>query len=143
MTLITPRGIDPKALGTLAPRLLIFNGDQGNSAAALQRSEVSLPDATLVALHDYQRSPFADVIADRGDSIGPAMTDFLGRMDQRLEANTIPLSEGEGEVASISYWVRGSGPLLLLLPIEYALSQWEPLLPQLSQHYSTMTLGGP
>ncbi len=142
LTLVTPRAVDPGVLGTIAPRLLVFNGDRGNSAEGLQRAMVSLPDATLVALHDYLRSNAADVIADRGDSIGPTLIDFLGRTNDGPEARTIPLSEGEGEMAGISYRIRGSGPPLLLLPIEYAPSQWEPLLPALTQHYSTITLGG-
>ena len=142
LTLVTPRAVDPSVLGTIAPRLLVFNGDRGNSAEGLQRSMVSLPDATVVALHDYLRSNAADVIADRGDSIGPTLIDFLGRTNDGPEARTIPLSEGEGEMAGISYRIRGSGPPLLLLPIEYAPSQWEPLLPALTQHYSTITLGG-
>ena len=142
LTLVTPRHIDPSVLGTLAPRLLVFNGDRGNATEALNRSMVSLPDATLVAIDDYVRSNSGDVIADRGDSIGPTLIDFLGRMNQGQEASTPPLSEGEGEVSGVSYRVRGSGPPLVLLPIEYSSSQWEPLLPNLAQHYSTITLGG-
>ena len=142
LTLVSPRAIVPGILGTLAPRLLVFNGDRGNAAEALQLSMATLPDATLVALHDYLRSNSADVIADRGDSIGPPMIDFLGRMSQEEGASAMPLSGGEGEVAGISYRIRGSGPPLVLLPIEYTSSQWEPLLPSLAQHYSTITLGG-
>ena len=71
LTLVTPSAIDSGVLGTLAPRLLVFNGDRGDSAETLNRSMVSLPDATLVALQDYERSNLADVIGDRGDSIGP------------------------------------------------------------------------
>ena len=70
------------------------------------------------------------------------MINFLGRMNQGQEASAVSLSEGEGEVAGVSYRVRGSGPPLVLLPIERASSQWEPLLPVLAQHYSTITLGG-
>ena len=142
LTLVSPRAIDPGVLGTLASRLLVFNGDRGNSAETLKRSMVGLPDATLVAFHDYLSSNMADVIADRGDSIGPTLIDFLGRMNQWQEATAIHLPEEEGEVAGISYRVRGSGPLLVLLPTWYAPSQWEPLLPRLAQHYSTIALGG-
>ena len=142
LTLVTPRHIDPSILGTLAPRLLVFNGDRGDFAEALQRSMERVPDATLVALHDYIRSNGADVIAYRGDSIGPTMIDFLGRMNEGQEYGAMPLSEGEGEMAGISYCVRGSGPPLLLLPMEYAPSQWEPFLSRLTPHYSTITLGG-
>ena len=53
------------------------------------------------------------------------------------------LPAGEGEEAGISYTVRGSGPPLLLFPLGLAASQWEPLLPALSEGYTTITLGGP
>ena len=142
LSLVFPRTIDSGILKTLAPRVLAFSGDQGSSAEALQRSMSSLPDATLVTHHDYLLSDLADVIADRGDSIGPTLIDFLDRMNQEQEANAVHLSEGEGEVAGISYRVRGSGPPLILLPVEYSPSQWETLLPRLTQLYSTITLGG-
>ena len=35
LTLVSPRAIDSSVLGPLAPRLLVFNGDQGSSAAAV------------------------------------------------------------------------------------------------------------
>ena len=142
LTLVSPRAIDPSVLGPLAPRLLVFNGDQGSSAAALQRSMTSLPDATLVTLPDYLSSNTADIVADRSESVGSALMDFLRSRDPEQEANPISQSEGRGEVAGISYSIRGSGPPLLLFPIEYAASRWDTLLPTLSQHYSTVTLGG-
>ena len=140
LTLVCPRTIDSENLDILGARLLVFSGDRGDSAEALQRSMKSLPDANLVALHNYQRSIFANVIADHGDTIAPALIDFLGRFEGGQEAGTIPLSDREGEVAGISYSIQGSGPPLVLLPIEYA--QWEPLLPNLAQQYSIITLGG-
>lgn len=82
LTLVLPRSVDPSVLRTIAPRLLVINGDRGNPAERLQRSMASLSDATLVALDDYQLSNAADVAADRGDSIGPALIDFLGRMNE-------------------------------------------------------------
>ena len=45
-------------------------------------------------------------------------------------------------MAGISYQIRGSGPPLVLLPLGFAPSQWEPLLPTLSKRYCTITLGG-
>ena len=101
-----------------------------------------LPDSAVVALQDYQRSNYADVIADRGESMGTALINFLGRMDEGEKFGAVPMAEGEGEVAGISYKIRGSGPPLLLIPIEYAASQWEPLESRLAQHFSTITLGG-
>ena len=142
LTLITPRAVDPAVASAVAPRLLVFNGDRGNPAEALQRSMAGLPDANIAVLQDYQRSNSADVIANRWESIGPTVIEFLGRMNESRHTGSVTLVEGQGEVAGISYRVRGSGPPLILLPIEYASSQWEPLVPTLAQHYSTATLGG-
>ncbi len=63
-------------------------------------------------------------------------------MNQDHETDSIPLAEAQGEVAGLSYRVSGAGPPLILLPMDYAPSQWEPLLPTLAQHYSTIALGG-
>src|SRR5439155_8943013 len=49
---------------------------------------------------------------------------------------------GAGEVAGISYHIGGSGPPLVLLPLGVAPSQWEPLVPRLSERWCTITLGG-
>jgi ubiquinone/menaquinone biosynthesis C-methylase UbiE len=56
---------------------------------------------------------------------------------------TIALPEGEGEAAGISYRIRGAGPPLVLMPLDLAPSQWEPLISTLSARHCTITLGGP
>ena len=53
-----------------------------------------------------------------------------------------PLPEGDGEFAGISYRISGSGPPLVLLPLALAPTQWDALLPVLSQSYCTVVLGG-
>jgi ubiquinone/menaquinone biosynthesis C-methylase UbiE len=85
---------------------------------------------------------WSDVIADRTADIGTALLAFLHRMEQRHPSQAVRLPEGEGEVAGISYRIRGAGPPLVLLPLELAPSQWEPLLSTLSARYCTITLGG-
>jgi len=54
----------------------------------------------------------------------------------------VTLPEGAGEVAGITYHIRGSGPPLVLLPLAFAPSQWTPVLPMLSARYCTITLSG-
>src|SRR5262249_61618877 len=51
--------------------------------------------------------------------------------------------EQEGELAGISLRIRGSGPPLVLLPLDLSPGQWEPLIPALAARYCTITLGGP
>jgi ubiquinone/menaquinone biosynthesis C-methylase UbiE len=143
LTLICPRGMDPSTLGTLAPRLLVFAGDQGRPDAIVRQVVAQFQEATLIALRDYV-SPtiYADVVADRSADIGAAMLDFLARMDQAHESRAVSLREGEGEVAGISYRICGAGLPLVLLPLGVAPSQWEPLFPRLSERYCTIILGG-
>jgi len=143
LSLVCPRGMDPSTLGTLAPRLLVLAGDQGRPDELVRHVVGNLQEATLITLRDYV-SPtiYADVGADRGEDIGAAMMDFLARMDQVYGTRTVSLPEGEGEVAGISYRTGGSGPPLVLLPLGVAPSQWEPLVPRLSERYCTLTLGG-
>jgi ubiquinone/menaquinone biosynthesis C-methylase UbiE len=99
----------------------------------------SLPGARHVTLHDYAMLGWTDIVADRTEEIGSAMLHFLV---QHTGAESIPPTDDEGEIAGISYRMRGAGPPLVLLPLFLAPSQWEPLVPMLSQHYCTITLGG-
>jgi len=70
------------------------------------------------------------------------MLEFLSRFTAPGAARSVPLPESEGEVAGISYRIRGVGPPLVLLPLFLTPSQWEPLVPALSERYCTLTLGG-
>ncbi len=142
LTLVCPPGTGGSVLGAVAPRLLVLTGDRGRSAEALQRATTSLTGATLVTLSDYFSPGWADVAVDRTDEIYSAMIEFLGRVDRMEDDNAPPLREGEGDVAGISYTIRGSGPPLVLFPLSLAPSQWDPLLPRLSANYCTINLGG-
>src|SRR4030095_465772 len=127
LTLICPRGMDPSALGPLAPRLLVLVGDQGRPDALVRQAMANLQEATLITLRDYV-SPtiYADVVADRSVDICAAMLDFLARIDQMHGTRTVALPQGEGEDAGLSYRVEGSGPPLVLVPLGVAPSQSEP-----------------
>ncbi len=142
LTLICPTGLDASPLGALATRLLMLTGDQGSPAEAIRKTMADLPEATLVTLHNYFGHPRADILADRTDEVGAAMLTFLTRMEQARAVKPVPLAPQEGELGGISYHVQGAGAPLVLLPLGLAASQWEPLLPRLSAHYCTITLGG-
>jgi ubiquinone/menaquinone biosynthesis C-methylase UbiE len=102
----------------------------------------TLPDARLVTLRDYTILGWTDLIADRTDEIGSAMLHFLAQHTPPGGAKLIPPAKEQGEIAGLSYRMRGAGPPLVLLPLFLAPSQWEPLVPRLSQQYCTITLGG-
>ncbi len=142
MTLVCPSNIDSEFLQTVAPRLLIFSGDQGGAAIAVKRGVENLPDATLITFPNYSNAAWADVIADHRDEIASAMTALLTRFDDDQTPTAPNIPEMEGEFAGIVYRIRGSGPPLVLLPLGLAASQWEPILDGLSEQYCTITLGG-
>jgi SAM-dependent methyltransferase len=67
------------------------------------------------------------------------MLDFL----DRHPIPAVRLSEPEGEVAGITYRIRGAGPPLVLMPLSLAPSQWDPLIATLSAQCCKISLGGP
>jgi len=139
-TLVGPGTFPPETVRSLASRLLVFTGDQEGSAERVRRIVEDLPNARHVAFRDYALLGWNDVIADHEGEIASAMLPFLAEHSE--VATTVPQSDEQGEIAGISYRIKGAGPPLLLLPLFLAPSQWEPLVPRLSQHYCTITLGG-
>lgn len=142
LTLLGPTAVNPHTVGSLASRLLVFNGDRGPLAERVQRVVESAPGARLVSLRDYAILGWTDMVAERTDEIGSTMLSFLAQMNPAASDQIISPTEREGEVAGISYRIRGAGPPLVLLPLFLAASQWEPLVPRLSEQYCTITLGG-
>jgi SAM-dependent methyltransferase len=130
------------ALHPLASRLLVVNDDQPIGRRVTQ-AMAQLPEATLLTLPDYAGSLWADVVADRPPTIGSALLEFVARMEAaRPTPRPVTLPEGTGEVAGLTYHIRGAGPPLVLLPLALAPSQWAPVLPMLSARYCTITLSG-
>lgn len=138
LMVISPPVVDPAPLAGLASRMLVVAGDQGRLARGAAELAVRLPNVSAHILRGYEWWPWTDVIADRGAEIGAAMLDFL----DRYPLPALQLSEAEGEVAGISYRIRGAGPPLVLMPLSLAPSQWDPLVTTLSARYCTISLGG-
>jgi ubiquinone/menaquinone biosynthesis C-methylase UbiE len=139
LTLVCPTVLNPRRLAPLGARLLVVTGDHGLGARRVRAVLPDLPDATAVVLEDYAGLTWADLAADRGEHLDTAMQEFHARHEALPTAN---LREQEGEIAGISFRVRGAGPPLVLLPLDLSPGQWEPLIPALSARYSTITLGG-
>jgi len=142
LTLIGPPSIDPETIRKLGPKLLTINGDRGQNVERIQNTVKSVPGASLVTLANYNFLGWSDAIAERTDEIGSAMLDFLSSTSPPQNVPNRLAGPAEGEVSGISYLIRGTGPPLVLLPLFLAPSQWEPLIPQLSKHFCTITLGG-
>jgi ubiquinone/menaquinone biosynthesis C-methylase UbiE len=143
LTLICPMGINVEALKARQQPLLIVTGERGRSAEEARRAIDKLPAAKWIALQGHAGLPWSDMVADRTEEIGAAMIDFLARNEAGENTSAANLSQGEGEIAGITYRARGSGPPLILLPIALAPSQWQPLVPMFAERYCTITLGGP
>jgi len=139
LTLINPPILDADRLRGLTSRVLAVAGDQGPTAEGSAKLLAELPDARSLLLRGFECHPWSDVIADRGSEIGPVMLGFL----DRHPVPAVALPEGEGEAAGISYRIRGAGPPLILMPLDLAPSQWEPLISTLGARCCTITLGGP
>ena len=142
-------GLNRLQAATVAPiadRLLLMYGDGGAGVDAVAASLPSLPNAESHCFEDYVVLTWSDVVADRGGEIFPLWLDFLGRAEARNPASLprIERSEGEvaGEVAGITYRIRGGGPALVLLPMLLSASQWEPIVERLAEHFCVISLGG-
>ena len=101
-----------------------------------------LPNARAVRLHDHADSAWADTVADRRSEVEAALREFFDDMTRQEQVPEVHLQQGAGEVAGITYHVRGSGPPLLLLPLSLARSQWYPAVDTLAEHFTTIVLGG-
>jgi ubiquinone/menaquinone biosynthesis C-methylase UbiE len=139
LTLINPPILDAGQIRGLASRMLAVTGDFGPTAEGASKLLADLPEVALHVLRGLECHPWSDVIADRGSEIGSAILDFL----DRHPVPAVSLRERDGEAAEISYRIRGTGPPLVLMPLDLAPSQWEPLISALGTRYCTITLGGP
>ncbi|HSE86529.1 MAG TPA: methyltransferase domain-containing protein [Candidatus Binatia bacterium] len=140
LTLICPPRVDPSALRALGTRLQIVTGDQGRPSAMVRDAATNLPEAAVVWLPGYFSPPWADVVADHTAEIESALLNVVFREPQN---ERVASGGPQGTVAGISYYSEGEGTPLVLLPLSLASSQWEPLLPRLTTHCRTVTLGGP
>jgi ubiquinone/menaquinone biosynthesis C-methylase UbiE len=142
MTLVCPFRLPSEPFRAMDNRLLFISGDRGPNAGTIQRILPDLPRARSLVLRDYADATWADVAADRRQEVLSAMLGFLDEMTAQEHVAPVTVPQGVGEIAGVSYVVRGSGPALLLLPIGLARSQWDPLIPTLAERYTTIVLGG-
>jgi ubiquinone/menaquinone biosynthesis C-methylase UbiE len=142
LSLVCPLSLVAGDLLPLAARLLVVTGDQGQHDERIQGALGGLQAATSVTLLGYAGMLWSDVVADRAEEIGNSLIGFLDRVEQHQPIPAVRLPEIEGDVAGISYRIRGAGPPLVLLPLALAPSQWEPLIARLSTRCCTITLSG-
>jgi ubiquinone/menaquinone biosynthesis C-methylase UbiE len=139
LSLLCPAVLDTAVLQSLGKRLLVVTGDTGSNARRVGAALPALAEAASVVLADYAGLLWSDIAAERSEAIAAALLDFLAG---RAALPAIAPAEQEGEIAGLSYHVRGAGPPLVLLPLDLSPGQWEPLIPTLARRYCTLTLGG-
>jgi SAM-dependent methyltransferase len=142
MTLVCPFRLPPEPFRQLGDRLLFIHGDRGPGAASVPHALRSLPEAHALSLTEYVDAAWSDAVAERRTEIESALLPFLAERSQRDGLDRMDIAEADGEIAGITYRVRGNGPPLVLLPLTLARSQWEPLVPVLAERYATIVLGG-
>jgi SAM-dependent methyltransferase len=143
LALMGPSRLTPEAVAGLAERLLIITAETGLPSEVVARAAPELPEARTVTLAGYEAATWSDLAADRTDDVAGAINDFLAAAEGDGGADSLSMDGGAGEVAGITYRIAGSGPVLVLLPLFLAASQWQPLVPRLSDSFTVVQLGGP
>src|ERR1700745_2835786 len=105
LTLVCPTVLNPRSLAPLGERLLVVTGDHGLGARRVRAVLPDLPEATAVVLEDYAGLTWAELAADRGEPIDAAIRELHARREALPAGN---LREQEGDVAGISFRVRGA-----------------------------------
>ena len=144
LTLVNPhlnKGI-PDRLDAFRPPCLVVTGDQGAPGQRARDLASRFAHGEVFELGNYFSPAWADTIADRTADIAGAIGDFLARAEREGGAPAALAADGEGEFAGLRYRIQGQGPTILLLPLSLAPSQWEPLVPLLSNRYTVVVLGG-
>ena len=136
LLLCTPSRLDPAPFVALAGRTVMIAGVRGMTAEVVARAQPRLPGSRCVVLTDYEAPGWADVVADRTETIVDALRGLTG------EATDPGRTVASGSHAGITYETHGQGPALLLLPFFLAPSQWEPALPALARRFRVFVLGG-
>jgi SAM-dependent methyltransferase len=110
LTLVGPPALDPHAVGRLATRLLVVNGDQGARAEKVRRDVERVAGAQLVTLHDHVILGWTEVVAGRTEEIGSAMLQtLLAEVHLRPGESLVELGCGSGVVTrGLAHATRGA-----------------------------------
>jgi SAM-dependent methyltransferase len=144
LTVVSPhlnKGVPDRLHAFTSPSLVIA-GDQGAPAKRARDLAGRFGHGEIVELRNYSSPAWADTIADRTADVTAAISDFLVRAERERGLPTAVTANGEGEIAGIRYRIHGRGPTVVLMPLSLAPSQWEPLVPRLSNDYAVIVLGG-
>src|SRR5580700_4837740 len=136
LLLCVPSRLDPAPFASVADRLVMIAGERGLTAEVTARAAQRLPGSRRIVLPSYEAPGWADVVADRTETIVDALRGLTGT------ATEPPPTASAGSHAGITYQVHGKGPALLLSPFFLAPSQWQPAIPELARRFTVIVLGG-
>ena len=143
-TLVCLNLIEVSTLKAIAARSLIISGDQPPYAEQVSQTLSQLPAAKQLILKGYADFNWNDPIAEYPDLIKEGLFKFLDSMRHGsavFRSQSFPALSGD--VAEVSFQLQGNGEPLVLLPLGLSPSQWDKILPALSDRYFTVLLGGP
>jgi ubiquinone/menaquinone biosynthesis C-methylase UbiE len=145
--LLAPPRIDPEPFARFRSNLLYVAPAGGTLGRTARTVTPRLPDAIVAPLEDYAAESWDDIAVDRPDVAGLLINHFRAvSSGTNSTSSTKPGPDAaatSGEIEGIRFCCLGSGPALVLTPLSFAPSQWEPLLALLAQHFRVIALSGP
>ena len=138
IVLCAPVRLDPEPFVPVASRVLMIAGEYGPTEGVTNRAWGQLPGAERMLLDNYEAHGWSDTVADNLAEVSGRMVSFLGR----FAADPPRAVVAEGSHAGIAYRVEGTGPALILAPFFLAPTQWAAAIPELSRHFTVISLGG-
>lgn len=137
---MVPVRLDPAPFDTIGRRVLVMTGDSGVSREPSRRGAERLPGSHLVELKGYATTGWSDLAKDRTVEVVQSISEHLSHFEASVPRQT---AEGAGVHAGITYHITGRGPALILMPFFLAASQWESAVPELSEQFTVIRIGGP
>ena len=138
LTLINPNRLETAALSRLGKRLGVITGSDGLPSDVVRKGMPALPDARLVRFAAYYTTTWSDLVREHTHAVIDMLHDLAGdRSSTILSGEDI-----NGEIKGIRFSATGSGPVLVLLPLLLAPSQWRFALDELARTFRVILLGG-
>jgi len=139
IALIAPPRMDPVPFAPFSGDVLYVAPEGGMLSKTAAGVLPRLPKAASAILEGYSAESWSDLAADRPD-LADRLTEHFSKLSSVDSASGTSTS---GQIAGIRYRAFGSGPVLVLTPLAFAPSQWEPLLPILAERFRIIALSGP
>ena len=138
LTLINPNRLETAALSRLGKRLGVITGSDGLPSDVVRKGMPALPDARLVRFAAYYTTTWSDLVREHTH----AVIDMLHGLAGDRSSTILSGEDINGEIKGIRFSATGSGPVLVLLPLLLAPSQWRFALDELARTFRVILLGG-